>query len=148
MLYCAAGKLFLSADQVLSKISPNVSVWAVEPDQNSLGEYLASLASLTTTLPYDLLVLPGHGVPFYGLKTRIKQLADHHEDRCRLIADACREVPQTSKELVPVVFHKHVLDVHQMGFAAGELIAHVNYMLVEGRLTSEEADGVLRFRTT
>src|SRR6202007_3125775 len=148
MLYCAADKLFLSADQVLSKISPNVSVWAVEPEQNSLGEYLASLASLTTTLPYDLLVLPGHGVPFYGLKTRIKQLADHHEERCRLIADACRETPQTSAQLVPVVFHKHVLDVHQMGFAAGALIAHVNYMLVEGRLTAEEVDGVLRFRTT
>ena len=47
-----------------------------------------------------------------------------------------------------MVFHKHALDVHQMGFAAGELIAHVNYMLVEGRLTSEEADGVLRFKTT
>jgi glyoxylase-like metal-dependent hydrolase (beta-lactamase superfamily II) len=148
MLYCAADKLFLSADQVLSKISPNVSVWAVEPDQNSLGEYLASLASLTTSLPYDVLVLPGHGVPFYGLKTRIKQLADHHEERCRLIAEACREIPQTSAELVPVVFHKHVLDPHQMGFAAGELIAHVNYMLVEGRLRSEEASGVIRFRTT
>ena len=148
MLYCAADKLFLSADQVLSKISPNVSVWAVEPEQNSLGEYLASLASLTTTLPYDLLVLPGHGVPFYGLKTRIKQLADHHEERCRLIADACRETAQTSRELVPVVFHKHVLDEHQMGFAAGELVAHVNYMLVEGRLTAEEANGTLRFRAT
>ncbi|GLR87139.1 MBL fold metallo-hydrolase [Bradyrhizobium iriomotense] len=148
MLYCADDKLFLSADQVLSKISPNVSVWAVEPDQNSLGEYLASLASLTTTLPYDVLVLPGHGVPFYGLKTRIKQLADHHEERCRMIADACREVPQTSSQLVPVVFHKHVLDPHQMGFAAGELIAHVNYMLVEGRLTAEQKDGVLQFRTT
>lgn len=149
MLYCAADKLFLSADQVLSKISPNVSVWAVEPEQNSLGEYLASLASLTTTLPYDVLVLPGHGVPFYGLKTRIKQLADHHEERCRLIAEACREVPQTSKQLVPVVFHKHVLDEHQMGFAAGELVAHVNYMLVEGRLTAQmHDDGMLRFKTT
>jgi glyoxylase-like metal-dependent hydrolase (beta-lactamase superfamily II) len=147
-LYCAADKLFLSADQVLSKISPNVSVWAVEPEQNSLGEYLASLASLTTTLPYDVLVLPGHGVPFYGLKIRIKQLADHHEERCRLIADACRESAKTSKELVPVVFHKHVLDAHQMGFAAGELIAHVNYMLVEGRLKAELAEGVLQFRTT
>jgi hypothetical protein len=41
-----------------------------------------------------------------------------------------------------------VLDVHQMGFAAGELIAHVNYMLVEGRLTAKETDGVLHFRTT
>ena len=47
-----------------------------------------------------------------------------------------------------MVFHKHVLDVHQMGFAAGELIAHVNYMLVEGRLTAEDTDGVLRFTTT
>jgi glyoxylase-like metal-dependent hydrolase (beta-lactamase superfamily II) len=148
MLYCADDKLFLSADQVLSKISPNVSVWAVEPDQNSLGEYLASLASLTTSLPYDLLVLPGHGVPFYGLKTRIKQLADHHEERCRLIAEACREVPQTSRALVPVVFNKHVLDEHQMGFAAGELVAHVNYMIVEGRLTAETKDGVLQFRTS
>jgi hypothetical protein len=41
-----------------------------------------------------------------------------------------------------------VLDEHQMGFAAGELVAHVNYMLVEGRLTSEVSDGVLRFRAT
>lgn len=149
MLYCATDKLFLSADQVLSKISPNVSVWAVEPDQNSLGEYLASLASLTTTLPYDALVLPGHGVPFFGLKTRIKQLADHHEERCGMIAAACRESPKTSAELVPVVFYKYPLDAHQTGFAAGELIAHVNYMLNEGRLTLERAtDGVLRFSST
>jgi hypothetical protein len=41
-----------------------------------------------------------------------------------------------------------VLDAHQMGFAAGELIAHVNYMLVEGRLTSDVTDGVLYFRST
>ena len=95
-----------------------------------------------------MLVLPGHGVPFYGLKTRIKQLADHHAERCGLIAEACRLSPRTSKELVPVVFHKHVLDEHQMGFAAGELIAHVNYMLVEGRLTSVENEGVLLFRST
>jgi hypothetical protein len=53
-------------------------------------------------LPYDVLVLPGHGVPFYGLKTRIKQLADHHEERCRLIADACRESAKTSKELARI----------------------------------------------
>jgi glyoxylase-like metal-dependent hydrolase (beta-lactamase superfamily II) len=146
MLYCAEDKLFLSADQVLSKISPNVSVWAVEPDANSLGEYLRSLAELDQILPDDVLVLPGHGIPFFGVKTRIKQLADHHEERCQLIAGACRVSPQTSAQLVPVVFHKHVLDAHQTGFAAGELIAHVNYMLTEGRLRTEPgADGVLRF---
>jgi len=83
-------------------------------------------------------------VPFYGLKTRIKQLADHHEERCGLIADACRETPKTSKELVPVVFHKHALDVHQMGFAAGELMPMSITCWSKGRLTAEEADGVLR----
>jgi glyoxylase-like metal-dependent hydrolase (beta-lactamase superfamily II) len=149
MLYCAAEKLFLSADQVLSKISPNVSVWAHEPDENSLGSYLRSLQSLKESLPDDALVLPGHGLPFYGVKTRITQLADHHEERCQMIAAACRETPKTSAELVPVVFHKHVLDAHQTGFAAGELIAHVNYMLVQGRLTVvQKPDGVLRFKAT
>ena len=149
MLYCADDKLFLSADQVLSKISPNVSVWAVEPDANSLGEYLQSLAELDRLLPDDVLVLPGHGIPFYGVKLRIKQLADHHEERCQLIADACRSSPKTSAQLVPVVFHKHVLDAHQTGFAAGELIAHVNFMLAASRLkVAPTPDGVLRFATT
>ncbi len=148
MLYCKDEKLFFSADQVLSKISPNVSVWAVEPDANSLGEYLRSLAELDQALPDDVLVLPGHGIPFFGVKARIRQLADHHEERCQLIADACRTTPQTSAQLVPVVFHKHVLDAHQTGFAAGELIAHVNYMLTEKRLTTAPmTDGILRFTT-
>ena len=66
-----------------------------------------------------------------------------------MIADACRDAPKTSAQLVPVVFHKHVLDPHQTGFAAGELIAHVNYMLAEGRLTlAESGDGVLRFKSS
>src|SRR3954467_4540461 len=98
MLYCADDKLFLSADQVLSKISPNVSVWAHEPDENSLGSYLRSLRDLSDTLPDDVMVLPGHGLPFFGLKIRIKQLADHHEERCQMIADACRDTPKTSAE--------------------------------------------------
>jgi glyoxylase-like metal-dependent hydrolase (beta-lactamase superfamily II) len=147
MLYSAQEKLFLSADQVLSKISPNVSVWAHEPDENALGSYLRSLQSLDATLPDDVLVLPGHGLPFYGVKIRIRQLADHHEERCQMIAAACRQVPKTSAELVPVVFHKHVLDAHQTGFAAGELIAHVNYMLVQQRLrVVQSPDGALRFK--
>jgi len=70
MLYCAADKLFLSADQVLSRISPNVSVWAVR----ARAEFARRISGLAgkphDTLPYDVMVLPGHGVPFYGLKTR------------------------------------------------------------------------------
>jgi glyoxylase-like metal-dependent hydrolase (beta-lactamase superfamily II) len=149
MLYCADDKLFLSADQVLSKISPNVSVWAVEPEANSLGEYLQSLAELDTLLPEDVLVLPGHGLPFYGAGIRIRQLADHHEERCQLIINACAKAPQTCAQIVPVVFNKHVLDAHQTGFAAGEVIAHLNYLVAEKRLTVARGDdNVLRFSPT
>jgi glyoxylase-like metal-dependent hydrolase (beta-lactamase superfamily II) len=149
MLYCADDKLFLSADQVLSKISPNVSVWAVEPEANSLGEYLQSLAELDRVVADDVLVLPGHGLPFFGLKARIRQLADHHEERCQMIEKACRVAPQSCAELVPVVFHKHALDAHQTGFAAGEVVAHLNHLLAERRLTTvPTAEGVLRFAPT
>ena len=112
MPYCAADKLFLSADQVLSKVAERQRLGGrTRPEFARRVSRLT--ASSTTTLPYDVMVLPGHGVPFYGSKTRIKQPADHHEERCRLIADAAW-VSKTSRELVPVVFHKYPLDVHQM----------------------------------
>jgi hypothetical protein len=66
-----------------------------------------------------------------------------------MIAAACKDTPMTSAELVPVIFHKHKLDAHQTGFAAGELIAHVNYMLNQNRLTVvERPDGILRFKAS
>ena len=46
MLYCAEDKLFLSADQVLTRISPNISTESYEPESNPLGEFLASLTLL------------------------------------------------------------------------------------------------------
>jgi len=78
MLYCAADKLFLSADQVLSKISPNVSVWAVEPDQNFARRISGLIGEPHHHAALRRNRAAGHGVPFYGMKTRIKQLADHH----------------------------------------------------------------------
>ncbi len=67
MLYCQSDGLFFAADQVLAKISPNVSTWAVDPDGNPLGHYLTSLRSLRATVREDVLVLPGHQLPFHGL---------------------------------------------------------------------------------
>ncbi len=146
MLYCEADGLFLAADQVLLRISPNISVSSMEPDANPLGEYLASLADLRRTIPVDVLVLPGHGVPFTGLHARLDELAAHHATRCGLIAAAARQAPRTAAELLPVLF-KREMDAHQTGFAFGEVLAHVNYMRARGELVqARDADGVLRVR--
>jgi glyoxylase-like metal-dependent hydrolase (beta-lactamase superfamily II) len=134
MLHCRAENFIICADQVLARISPNISVQAMDPEGDPLGIYLRSLASLKRELRPDVLVLPGHNLPFVGLPARIDELAAHHEARCRAIEEACRRAPQTAADLVPVVFRRAIDDPHQMGFAFSEVLAHVNYMLREARL--------------
>lgn len=147
MLYCAAEKLFFSADQVLSNISPNISVHAMEPKANPLADYLSSLSDIGTKTPDEVLVLPGHHVPFRGLHARLGELIDHHEHRCGLIADRAAIAPCTAADLLPVLFRRQ-LDAHQTGFAFSETIAHINYMVGCGNLTqSLDPDGLLRLRT-
>ena len=54
-------------------------------------------------------------------------------------------VPKTALELVKVLFRR-ALDRHQMGFALGETLAHLNYLMHQGALDRElGADGVHRF---
>ncbi len=133
MLYCAAERLFLCADQVLAKISPNIGVWAVDPDGDPLGLYLRSLAGLIQGLPADVLVLPGHNLPFTGLHQRCAELIAHHEARCDLIAQACANGPQSVADIVPLLFTR-ALDPHQMSFAFSEAQGHVNFMIRQQRL--------------
>jgi glyoxylase-like metal-dependent hydrolase (beta-lactamase superfamily II) len=139
MLYCAADNIFLTADQVLAKITPNISVWAVDPQGDPLGLYLRSLGEIRARIPADALVLPGHQLPFHGLHLRMDQLVAHHEARCAAIAAACATAPRSAAELVPVIFHRG-LDPHQMSFAFSEVQAHVNYMLGRGELAWLEGD--------
>jgi glyoxylase-like metal-dependent hydrolase (beta-lactamase superfamily II) len=144
MLLCRADKIFFSADQVLAKISPNVSVSAVDPEGDPLGEYLRSLAALRDTIDADVVVLPGHNLPFTGLHARIAELIAHHHARCDQILTACRAAPRSAAELIPVVFTRR-LDPHQMGFAFSEVLAHVNYLLGRGALRETvSADGIRR----
>jgi glyoxylase-like metal-dependent hydrolase (beta-lactamase superfamily II) len=145
MLYCAEQKLFLAADQVIAQISPNISVNAIEPEADSLGAYINSLRFLTETLPADVLVLAGHGLPFYGLHLRAAALIEHHAGRCALIRTACQGIEKSTADLIPVVFQQ-ALDPHQTGFAFAEVLAHVNYMLGLGELRAvEAADGSVRY---
>jgi len=133
MLYCPEARLFFAADEVLAKITPNVSVSAIDPDGDPLGLYFRSLQQIRQRIASDVLVLPGHQLPFDGLHTRCEQLMEHHRERCGLIAEACRGQACTIADLVPVLFRR-ALDPHQMGFAFSEAHAHVNYMVVRGEL--------------
>jgi glyoxylase-like metal-dependent hydrolase (beta-lactamase superfamily II) len=144
MLHAVAERLLLSADQVLARISPNVSVFPRDPEGDPLGIFLRSLRALKRRVPEDALILPGHDLPFIGLHGRIDAMIAHHADRCLAVEEACRDRPRSAAELVPFVFHR-ALDPHQTGFAFSEVLAHVNYLRRRGRLRRvESADGVHR----
>jgi glyoxylase-like metal-dependent hydrolase (beta-lactamase superfamily II) len=142
-LFCKDLGVLISGDMLLPRISTNVSVYDAEPDADPLGLYLSSLDRYLP-LPDDTLVLPSHGKPFTGMKPRIDQLKAHHDERLAETLGACKK-PATAREIVPVLFRRE-LDIHQMTFAMGEAIAHLNYLLRRGKLSRQLCDdGVLRF---
>ena len=144
-LYCAATGVLIAGDQILPRISPNISVPPHEPGGDPLDRYLRSLAKFRTALPPDTLVLPSHNLPFRGVHERIDELAAHHDERCAEVLAACRE-PASAAELVPVLFRRR-LDRHQTAFALGETIAHLHYLIGQGEIEcAADPDGVARFR--
>jgi len=142
-LFCKELGVLISGDMLLPRISTNVSVFDAEPDADPLGLYLSSIEKYLG-LPENALVLPSHGKPFTGIRPRVAQLKAHHEDRLAETLAACKK-PAHAREIVPVLF-KRELDIHQLTFAMGEAIAHLNYLLRRGKLRRQLCDdGVLRF---
>ncbi len=147
LLYCPAERILLAADQVLEKISPNIGVYAGDRNGDPLGHFLRSLRFIASEIPDDVLVVPGHRRPFYGLHLRCRQLEDHHESRCDLIRAACADRPHSTAELVPILFPRE-LDPHQMGFAFTETLAHAHRLVRRGEIRETARDGKVLFELT
>ena len=146
-LYCPALGVLISGDQILPKISPNVSVWPQEPEADPLARFLESLKRFKG-LPADTLVLPSHNWPFRGLPGRLDDLAAHHADRLDEAQAACAGkgvAGATAVEVLEALF-KREMDTHQMFFAIGESLAHLHHLMTLGRARRETgADGVWRY---
>jgi len=133
-LYSESLNILISGDQVIPKITSNVSVMASEPEANPLLHWFASHEKFLNTLPADALVLPAHNAPFYGLHERLRFLIDHHEEHLLALEQACAQSSSTAVELLPVLF-KRKLDGDHVGLAVGECIAHLNYLFHRGQLS-------------
>jgi glyoxylase-like metal-dependent hydrolase (beta-lactamase superfamily II) len=143
-LWSQDARVLLAGDQVLPRITTNVSVWPERPRENPLRYYLDSLARFRA-LAAGALVLPSHGLPFRGLHERLDALTQHHDARLSEAADALTE-PRTAADLIAVLFRRE-LDAHHLGFAIGETVAHLNFLEAEGRaLRILGDDGIERFR--
>ncbi len=145
-LYQPDAGVLISGDQVLPRITSNISVWPAEPEADPLGDYLEANRQFLD-LPPDVLVLPSHGLPFRGLHTRIAQIAAHHQERLGHLARALGD-PHTTMEALGAMFPRK-LDPFQTMFAIGETVAHLNRLVRAGEVRRErDANGRFRFELT
>jgi glyoxylase-like metal-dependent hydrolase (beta-lactamase superfamily II) len=140
-LYCPERALLISGDQVLPRISSNVSVFPTEPDANPLAEWLESLAAIKTRVPDEVLVLPSHNEPFRGLHARLEALRAGHEERLQRVHEALAR-PKRAIDLFGLLFRRTV-SPELMSMATGESIAHLNCLIARGLAArTSDAQGV------
>lgn len=144
-LYCPSLRVFIAGDQILPKITPNISVHWFKDGSEPLSDYLASLDRLANRLPEDSLVLPSHKLPFTGVLTRVADLQQHHRDRLEiLLNDMVPGAPRDAWSFLPVLFPRTLDDDHIM-FALGESIAHLEHLVALGMLVKTNGSEGIRF---
>jgi len=140
-LYCPELKLFISGDQVLPRISSNVSVYPLEPDANPMAGWYASIAKLKEQVPDDVLVLPAHNDCFHGLHARLDHLRRSQDRSLDRLRQALGE-PRRAVDVFGALFARKVgeEDMSQMSLATGESLACLNYLIGRGEVQRELRD--------
>jgi glyoxylase-like metal-dependent hydrolase (beta-lactamase superfamily II) len=133
--------VIIAGDQILPRITSNVSIMDSEPDADPLAEWLASIAKFRAALPEDMLVLPAHGFPFKGIHARLDKLAEGHHQQLDRLEAALREKEMRAVDTFGLLFGRPI-DDSIYGLATGEAVAHLRYLERAGRAVLEIRDGV------
>lgn len=138
-LYEPGKKILVCGDHILFDITPNITWW---PElENSLNQYLISLGKV-----YSLdvaLILPGHRSRWDNHKRRITELYEHHRERLKETLSALGDGAKTAWEVSPYITWDIDCDSWeefpptQKWFAVGETIAHLEYLVADGKVRKE-----------
>ena len=133
-LYERAHRFMIVGDHVLERITPAVYSWF--PARNALQDFLDSLRKVAT---YEVdLILPAHGRPFTGLAERVEFLLDHHAHRLEEIYEL---VKSGHDDIISISQNAHwrypdwkSWPLDQKYFSMGETLAHLTYLVRQGRI--------------
>jgi glyoxylase-like metal-dependent hydrolase (beta-lactamase superfamily II) len=148
-LYCPDLRVLISGDQVLPRISSNVSVYPIEPDADPMADWLASLDKLEREVDDDVLVLPSHNEPFRGLHARLDALRRGQQRALERLRRALAKEPKRAVDVFASLFARQIAEsnVALLGMATGESLACLNYLLHRGEAERRiDADGVAWYR--
>ncbi len=152
-LYEPAKKILLSGDHILPTITPNVSLYPYSAD-NPLGNYLNSLRAIE---PLEVnLILPGHEHIFTGLKQRVAELLQHHEERIAAIIEVIKEEAKTAYEIsskIPWGINGVITPFEEMlpfdkRLAMQETLAHLELLRIEEKVGKAVKDGIVFYNAT
>lgn len=144
-LHCKSLNIMIAGDQILPRISPNISVRPDEPRANPLHNFLRSCESLKNRLNKDVLILPSHGDPFYGVHLRLQDMINEHKKGLQDLLEFCSQ-PRSVAEVFPILF-KSKINIGNMVIAVGEAVANLNYLVSSKELAVDVgSDGIARYK--
>ncbi len=127
--------VFLAADHVLPRITPNIGLYSPHDRPNPLEDYLASLIKVAD-LPATI-VLPGHGEPLADLKGRTSEITYHHQEREAELLTMIQQQPQHAYQLAEQLFQGRLKSDEARRMGVAEVIAHLEHMRYNGLLKQE-----------
>jgi len=132
-LWSEDSSVVLAGDQIIPSISPNIGVYATEPEADPVAEWIASCERLLHFAEPDQLVLPGHKLPFIGADTRLDQLLQNHHGALRRLETFLAE-PHSAAECFRTLFKRDIVG-GEYGLALVEAMAHCVHLWHAGRVT-------------
>ncbi len=137
----------IGGDQLLPSISPNLGVYATEPQADPVADWMESCLRFQSLADDTRLVLPGHKLPFTGLSTRLDQLIDNHDSALRRLEDHIAE-PKTAVECFQPLFKRQIGEA-KYGLALVEAVAHCLHLWHAGLATRDQReDGAWLWQAT
>ncbi|MEX0340749.1 MAG: MBL fold metallo-hydrolase [Arenibacterium sp.] len=118
--------LIIAGDQILPSISPNIGVYATEPEADPLEGWLEACERFKPMARDDHLGLGGHKLPFTGLPIRMRQLIDNHHGALKRLRTHLA-TPHSAAECFEPLF-KRTIGMGEYGLALVEAVAHVNHL--------------------
>lgn len=137
--------VLVAGDHVLPRITPNIGFYPnARPDP--LGDYYDGLARVR-----DLdvrLVLPGHGLPFGDLASRVDELRAHHVERAARTLALLAAHPEGADAytIAAELFGARLRTADDRRFALAETLAHLEHLRHAGESALAEEDGRLVYR--
>ncbi len=125
----------ISGDQILPGMSSNLSVHPSEPDADLVSQWVESCWRFAKLATSETVCLPGHNLPFVGVKTRCQQMIASQEAVLnRLLAHLAR--PITAIDCLETVYRRQ-LQPHERNTMIAETLGYLNHLHQRGMIKRE-----------